>query len=49
MIRLNNKRQKDTEFDGLSFVNGLMLIIFISLLIFGSTDIPAAPDIVAFF
>lgn len=46
---MNNKGQKDTEFDGLRFVNGLLLIIFISLLIFGSTEIPPAPNVVAFF
>lgn len=43
-----SKGLQNNEFEGASFVNGILLIIFISLLIFGSTDIPDAPD-VAFF
>ena len=34
---------KKFKFDGVGFVNGLLLIIFISLLLFGSTKIPDEP------
>ena len=35
--------QKKFKFDGVGFVNGLLLIIFISLLLFGSTKLPDEP------
>lgn len=43
-----SKGLQNNEFEGASFVNGILLIIFISLLIFGSTNIPDAPEFVAF-
>ncbi|WP_166669461.1 hypothetical protein [Paenisporosarcina antarctica] len=36
----NNDPLKNTAFDGVKFVNGLLLVIFISLLLFGSRDVP---------
>ena len=32
--------QKNSSFDGASFVNVIILVVFISLLIFGSTNLP---------
>lgn len=35
----NNNSLIRGEFDGVGFINGVLLLILISLLIFGSTDI----------
>jgi len=44
-----SKGFQNNEFEGASFVNAIMLIVFISLLIFGSTNIPDATEFSAFF
>jgi hypothetical protein len=45
VIRLNIQGDLDSGFDGASFINALILVIFISLLLFGSTNIPDIPII----
>lgn len=35
--------EQNSGFDGSTFVNILLLVIFIALLLFGSTDIPDVP------
>lgn len=36
---MNKSINKNTDFDGIKLVDAILIVLFISLLIFGSTDI----------